>query len=106
MLLNSFQFDIFGFINGIFIISLVVVIIFFIIVVLIVYKLFHSNVDNVKKKQEKNIYKTPESTLNISKEPVKQESKIENSINTCEYCGETIEENTPICPYCGWNLES
>jgi hypothetical protein len=74
--------------------------------VVIVYKLFHSNIDNVKKKQAKNIYRTTDSTQNKSKETVKQELKPDNFVKNCKYCGEAIEKNTLICPYCGWNLES
>ncbi len=107
MLQNSFQFDIFGFINGIFVLTFIIAIVFFIIVILIVYKLLHTNVDNVKEKHgKKNIYKANESTINISKETVKQVLKPDSTIDNCKYCGEIIEEDTLNCPYCGSNLES
>ena len=97
---NSFPSDIFGFINGVFIIVLVIVIVFFIIVILIVYKLLHSNVDNVQKRSAKVLSIPVIENSNTSREEV----KIEEIISMCKYCGENIEEGTLVCPYCGSDL--
>ena len=104
MLQNSFPFDIFGFLSGFFILIFVIAIIFFVIVILIVYKLLHSNVDNVKKKPVKVSDIPLDNISNISKETAKVELKIEKKISTCKYCGENIEESATFCPYCGSNL--
>ena len=74
MLQDLFPFDIFGFINGIFVIVFVIVIIFFIIVILIVYKLIHLNVDNVKKKSKQEPKITVESSDRITKGLEKEDS--------------------------------
>jgi len=108
MLQNSFPFDIFGFINGIFILVFVVVIIFFIIIVIIVYKLLHSNVNDVKKKSVKNhsdILSHPQGfSVEASKETTNEKKVDEKKASSCKYCGENIEENTTFCSYCGSNL--
>lgn len=104
MLQNSFPFDIFGFLSGFFILIFVIAIIFFVIVILIVYKLLHSNVDNVKKKSVKVPAIPVDKISNTSKETAKEEFKIEKSIRTCKYCGEKIDENATFCPFCGSNL--
>lgn len=104
ILQNSFPFDIFGFLGGFFILIFVIVIIFFVIVILIVYKLLHSNVDNVKKKPVKVSNIPDDNISNTSKETANEELKIEKIISTCKYCGENIEENATFCPYCGSNL--
>ena len=98
MLHTMFQFDIFGFISGFFILVFVIAIIFFVIVILIVYKLLHSNVENVKKKSIKATSLPIENAIESPKEKVKKE------INTCKYCGENIEDNATFCPFCGSNL--
>jgi len=99
-----FQFDIFSFISGFFILVFVIAIIFFVIVILIVYKILHSNVDNVKKKSVKVTSLPLENAITSPKEKVKKEIVTEKEINTCKYCGENIEENATFCPYCGSNL--
>jgi uncharacterized membrane protein len=104
MLQNMFPFDIFGFMSGMFIIIFVIAIIFFIIVVLIVYKLLHSNVDNVKKKSVKTTKIPNENIIKASKEKVKKEMIVEEEISTCKYCGEKIEDTATFCPFCGSNL--
>jgi len=101
-----FPSDIFGFISGFFIIVFVIVIIFFVIVILIIYKLLHTNVDNVKKKSVKSIRNPVEGASNTSKKNVIEELKTEIVISTCKYCGQNIEENTTYCPFCGSNLIS
>ena len=100
-----FPSDIFGFISGFFILIFVIAIIFFIVVIFIVYKLLHTNVDNVKKKHVKSNNKITESIIDISKESSKNELKAEKFINTCIYCGENIEDKATYCPYCGSNLK-
>ncbi len=104
MLKNMFPFDMFGFMSGMFIIIFVIAIIFFIIVVLIVYKLLHSNVDNVKKKSVKTTIIPNENIIKASKEKVKKEMIVEKEISTCKYCGEKIEDTATFCPFCGSNL--
>jgi len=99
-----FPFDIFEFIGGIFVIIFVIVIVFFIIVIVIVYKLLHTNVDNVKKKSAKSAQSSVKDESFASKENVIDEPKTKVIINTCKYCGQNIEENTSFCPYCGSNL--
>jgi len=104
MLQDMFSFDIFGFLSGFFILIFVIAIIFFVIVILIVYKLLHSNVDNVKKKSVKVPVIPVDNFSNTSKETAKEELKIEKNISICKYCGENIDENATFCPYCGSNL--
>ena len=108
MLHTMFQFDIFGFISGFFILVFVIAIIFFVIVILIVYKLLHTNVDNVKKKSVKTYtdfrVQTHKFTVGVSKENTNEESNAEEIINACKYCGENIDANATFCPYCGSNL--
>ena len=104
MLQNMFPFDMFGFMSGIFIIIFVIAIIFFVIVVLIVYKLLHSNVDNVKKKSGKNTIVPNENIYKVSNEKVKKEVVAEKEISMCKYCGEKIEDTATFCPFCGSNL--
>jgi len=96
--------DMFGFMSGIFIIIFVIAIIFFIIVIVIVYKLFHSNVDDVKKKPVKVTNIPVENIKKSSKEIAKDELITEKFVSTCKYCGENIDESTSFCPYCGSNL--
>ena len=108
MLHIMFQFDIFGFIGGFFILVFVIAIIFFVIVILIVYKLLHSNVDNVKKKSVKTYTdfqaQTRNSTVGVLKENANGKSNKEEIVSICKYCGENVDENTTFCPYCGSNL--
>ncbi|NVM16505.1 MAG: zinc ribbon domain-containing protein [Candidatus Lokiarchaeota archaeon] len=101
-----FPSDIFGFVSGIFILIFVIVIVFFIIVILIVYKLLHSNVDNVKKRSVKAPKIPFVSSLSSLKENEKKELISAKDVNNCKYCGENIEENIAFCPYCGSNLAS
>ena len=96
--------DMFGFMSGMFIIIFVVAIVFFIIVILIVYKLLHSNVDNVKKKSTKTTSIPIANTIEVSKEKTNEELIKNKEVNTCKYCGENIEETTTFCPFCGSNL--
>ena len=101
---NSFPFDIFGFINSLFILIFVVVIIVFIIVIIIVYKLLHSNVDHKSKAR----YKMPKlGTEDNGTTFVKQDKEDlikERMSNKCKYCGEKIEEDIAFCSFCGSNL--
>ncbi len=101
---NMFPFDIFGFMSGFFILVFIIAIVFFIIVILIVYKLLHSNVDNVKKKSVKSIKIPNTNNINASKENSNEKLIKDKKINACKYCGENIDENTTFCPYCGSNL--
>ena len=106
MLQNLFPFDIFGFMSGFFFLVFVIVIIFFVIVILIVYKLLHSNVENVhaKKKPVNAGSSLIENNFTSSNEEVKKKLIIENEINICKYCGEKIEDTATFCPFCGSNL--
>ncbi|MFX0047485.1 MAG: zinc ribbon domain-containing protein [Candidatus Hermodarchaeota archaeon] len=104
MLQDLFPFDIFGFISGFFVLVFVIAIIFFIIVILIVYKLLHSNVDNVKKKPVKVKNILVENHTKTGNETEKEELKTVVVSSICKYCGENIENNTTFCPYCGSNL--
>ncbi|MBY9008326.1 MAG: zinc ribbon domain-containing protein [Candidatus Lokiarchaeota archaeon] len=101
---NMFPFDIFGFMSGMFVLIFVIAMIFFIIVIIIVYKLLHTNVDNVKKKSVKITNIPNESVIKASKENAKDKLITEEIVSTCKYCGENIDENTSFCPYCGSNL--
>ena len=101
---NMFPSDMFGFVSGMFVIIFVIAIIFFIIVILIVYKLLHSNVDNVKKKSVKTTNIHNEYIIKASKENTNEELIKDKKINTCKYCGEKIEDNATFCPFCGSNL--
>ncbi|MBY8987568.1 MAG: zinc ribbon domain-containing protein [Candidatus Lokiarchaeota archaeon] len=101
---NMFPFDMFGFMSGFFILIFVIAIIFFVIVILIVYKLLHSNVDNIKKKSVKVTSKPADNINNTSNENTKKELVIEKEINICKYCGEKIEDTATFCPFCGSNL--
>ena len=108
MLQSMFPFDIFGFINGIFILVFVIVIVFLIIVIIIVYKLFHSNVDDVKKGSV-NIYRklptqSHNASVEISKETIKEKLVEDKEVNTCKYCGEKIGDSAQFCPFCGSDL--
>jgi len=96
--------DMFGFMSGMFIIIFVVAIVFFIIVILIVYKLLHSNVDNIKKKSVKNTSIPIANTINTSKEKTNEELIKNKEVNTCKYCSENIEDTATFCPFCGSNL--
>lgn len=104
MLQEIFPSDIFGFISGIIVLVFVIAIIFFIIVILIVYKLLHTNVDNVKKKKVKIIEALNETSLPTSKENEKQEVNTIKEANLCKYCGQNVDQNISFCPYCGSNL--
>ena len=104
MLLNLFQFDIFGFISGFVIIVFVIAIIFFIIVILVVYKLLHSNVDNIEKKRVKVTNIHVENISNKSKNISMDKLSTKEILSDCKYCGEKVEENATFCPYCGSNL--
>lgn len=104
MLLDLLSFDIFGFISGFFVIVFVIAIIFFIIVILIVYKLLHTNVDNVNKKSRRAPKVTIENPINDLREKEKEQKIEEKSIYVCKFCGENIEENITYCPYCGSDL--
>ena len=100
-----FPSDIFDFIGGFFILVFVIVIIFFVIVILIIYKLLHSNVDNVQKKRLKATNDPPVEIINNkSKEIAKDKLSTKEILSTCKYCGENVEENAIFCPYCGSNL--
>jgi len=99
-----FPFDIFEFIGGIFVIIFIVAIIFFIIVIVIVYKLLHTNVDNVKKRAAKSTLNFIKDDLSPSKEIVTEEPKTTVVAHNCKYCGQNIEENTSYCSFCGSNL--
>ena len=99
-----FPFDIFGFISSLFILIFVIAIIFFVIVILIVYKLLHSNVDNVKKKSKKVTHIPVENINNSLKKITKEELNTEELLSTCKYCGEKIEGSATFCPFCGSNL--
>ena len=101
---NMFPFDIFGFMSGMFVLIFVIAIIFFIIVILIVYKLLHTNVDNVKKKSAKITNIPNESALKATEENAKDKLLEEEIVSICKYCGEKIDENTSFCPFCGSNL--
>ncbi|MFX0010851.1 MAG: zinc ribbon domain-containing protein, partial [Candidatus Hermodarchaeota archaeon] len=82
----------------------VVAIVFFIIVILIVYKLLHTNVDNVKKKS-RITSKVPAKSVDLPPKELKKENSISvNNISRCKYCGQEVEENTTFCQYCGSNL--
>jgi uncharacterized membrane protein len=105
MQLNLYQFDIFGFIGAFFILVFVIAIIFFIIVILVVYKLLHSNVDNVQKKRVKPTNNLPVEIINNkSKEIAMDKMSTKEILSTCKYCGENMEEKAIFCPYCGSNL--
>ena len=99
-------FDMFGFMSGFFILIFVVVIIIFVIVIIIIYKLLHTNVDNVKTK--KKFVKAGSSPrvnrYRSTNEIVKEKLATEKKINICKYCGEKIEDNATFCPFCGSNL--
>ena len=84
----------------------VIAIIIFVIVILVVYKLLHSNVDNVKKKSVKYSNIPVDTISNTSKENAKEDLMMEKSISICKYCSEKIEENATFCPFCGSNLTS
>ena len=101
---NMFPSDMFDFMSGMFIIILVIAIVFFIIVILIVYKLLHSNVDNVKKKSVKTTNIPNEYIIKTSKENTNEELIIDKKIDTCKYCSEKIEDTDTFCPFCGSNL--
>ena len=104
MLQNMFPFDVFGFMSSFFILIFVIAIIFFVIVILIVYKLLHSNVDNVKKKPVKIKNILVENNTKSFRKVEKEEIKIEETRSICKYCGENIDCNTTFCPYCCSNL--
>jgi uncharacterized membrane protein len=101
---NMFPSDMFGFISGMFVIIFVIAIVFFIIVILIVYKLLHSNVDDVKKKSAKTTNIPNEYIIKASKENANEEVIKNKKITTCKYCGENIEDTATFCPFCGSNL--
>ncbi|NHJ22603.1 MAG: zinc ribbon domain-containing protein [Candidatus Lokiarchaeota archaeon] len=104
MLDGLFPFDIFSFINGIIILVFIIAIVFFIIVILIVYKLLHTNVDNVKKRSKK-APKVPAESVDLPQKELKKDNSISvNNITKCKYCGQEVEENTVFCQYCGSDL--
>lgn len=104
MLHDLLSFDIFGIISGFFVLVFVIAIIFFIIVILIVYKLLHTNVDNVKINSRKAPKVTIENSINDLREKEKEQKIEVKSVYACKFCGENIEENITYCPYCGSNL--
>ena len=103
-----FPFDIFGFMSGFIILIFVIAIIFFVVVILIIYKLLHSNVNDVnKKRRSKN--KESADTENIYRrkdEDMKEKSTTAKNMSICKFCREQIEENAIFCTYCGSNLST
>ena len=99
-----FPFDIFGFLNGVFILIFVIVIIVFIIIVIIIYKLLHINVDHVNKTRYKLPSLRTENTGSTIIKIDKEDLTVEKMSSKCKYCGEKIEEDIPFCPFCGSNL--
>ena len=104
MLQNMFPFDIFGFMSGMFILIFVIVIIVFIIVIIIVYKLLHTNVENVKKSKFKLPKLRAENAGTTFVETDKEDLTVEKMSSKCKYCGEKIEDDIAFCPFCGSNL--
>lgn len=92
---------IFSNLTATFVLILVIAVIFFIIILLIVYKLIHSNVNNVKKRSEPFDKVNHENIRNLSSDNDFKKEKLEDNSLTCRYCGEQVRENVNFCPLCG-----
>ncbi|MFX1280062.1 MAG: zinc-ribbon domain-containing protein [Promethearchaeota archaeon] len=92
---------IFSTITATFLVILVIAVIFFIIILLIVYKLIHSNVNNVKKRSEPYDKVTYENIRKLPSNNDFKKKKLQDNSLTCRYCGEQVRENVNFCPLCG-----
>ena len=97
-LANLFITDIFGYFNTLIILISVVAVVIFIIVIIIVYKLMHSNVNQVRIKQKSITSDNPYIKRDLDE---KKEEAIPQKSIFCSYCGAELKKISKYCPLCG-----